>query len=60
LPEVISAIVSYKMELTIQLHAEIWLILPLVMTLVCTLIGRYRLSYLCDIPPLESLRELNS
>ncbi|WP_313042173.1 ABC transporter permease [Acinetobacter sp.] len=58
--EVISAIVSYKMELIIQLHAEIWLILPLVMTLVCTLIGRYRLSYLCDIPPLESLRELNS
>ena len=58
--EVISAIVSYKMELVIQLHAEIWLILPLVMTLVCTLIGRYRLSYLCDIPPLESLRELNS
>jgi len=23
------------------------------------LIGRYRLSYLCDIPPLQSLREIN-
>ena len=58
--EVISAIASYKMELLIQLHWEIWLILPILMTLLCALIGRYRLSYLCDIPPLESLRELNS
>ncbi len=58
--EVISAIASYKMELAVQPHWEIWLILPLLMTLLCALIGRYRLSYLCDIPPLESLRELNS
>lgn len=58
--EVISAIASYKMELLIQPHWEIWLILPVLMTLLCALIGRYRLSYLCDIPPLESLRELNS
>lgn len=58
--EVISAIASYKMELLIQPHWEIWLILPILMTLLCALIGRYRLSYLCDIPPLESLRELNS
>ena len=57
--EVISAIASYRMELPIQLHAEIWLCLPLVMTVVCAIIGRYRLSYLCDIPPLESLRSIN-
>lgn len=57
--EVISAIASYKMQMTIQWHAEIWLVLPLAMLLVCTLIGRYRLSYLCDIPPLQSLREMN-
>lgn len=57
--EVISAIASYKMNLAIQAHGEIWLILPIVMTLLCALIGRYRLSYLCDIPPLQSLREIN-
>ena len=57
--EVISAIASYKMNLVIQVHWEIWLILPILMTVVCALIGRYRLSYLCDIPPLQSLREMN-
>ena len=57
--EVISAIASYKMNLLIQTHWEIWLILPILMTVVCALIGRYRLSYLCDIPPLQSLREMN-
>lgn len=57
--EVISAIASYKMQMAIQFHLEIWLILPLSMMLVCMLIGRYRLSYLCDIPPLQSLREIN-
>ena len=57
--EVISAVASYKMNLTIQAHLEIWLILPILMTVVCALIGRYRLSYLCDIPSLQSLREMN-
>jgi len=57
--EVISAIASYKMQMAIQFHPEIWLILPLSMMLICMLIGRYRLSYLCDIPPLQSLREIN-
>ena len=42
--EVISAIASYKMQMAIQFHPEIWLILPLSMMLVCMLIGRYRLS----------------
>lgn len=57
--EVISAVASYRMELPIQPHWEIWMILPIFMTLLCALIGRYRLSYLSDIPPLQSLRELN-
>ena len=57
--EVISAIASYKMDLIIQPHWEIWLILPVLMTVVCALIGRYRLSYLSDIPALQSLREMN-
>lgn len=57
--EVIGAIASYKMQMAIQFHPEIWLILPLSMMLICMLIGRYRLSYLCDIPPLQSLREIN-
>lgn len=57
--EVISAIASYKMNMALQWHIEIWLILPLGMMLVCALIGRYRLGYLCNLPPLQSLRELN-
>ena len=59
LAEIISAIASYKMNLMMQAHWEIWLILPVLMAVLCGLIGRYRLSYLCDIPPLQSLRELN-
>ncbi len=57
--EVISAVASYRMELPIQPHWEIWLILPILMSILCAVIGRYRLSYLSDIPPLQSLRELN-
>lgn len=57
--EVISAIASHRMQMAVQWHPEIWLILPLGMMIICTLIGRYRLSYLCDIPPLQSLREMN-
>lgn len=57
--EVISAIASYKMNMAIRWHIEIWLILPIGMMLVCALIGRYRLGYLCNLPPLQSLRELN-
>ncbi|MBI1448591.1 ABC transporter permease [Acinetobacter sp. AC1-2] len=57
--EVISAIASYKMNMAIQWHVEIWMILPIGMMLVCALIGRYRLGYLCNLPPLQSLRELN-
>ena len=57
--EVISAIASQRMGLSMQLHLEIWLILPLMMMLLCALIGRYRLSYLSEIPPLQSLREMN-
>ena len=56
--EVISAIASYRMDMAIQLHWQIWLILPIVMTVLCAVIGRYRLSYLSEIPPLQSLREL--
>lgn len=57
--EVISAIACYRMGLAIQPHWEIWLVLPLAMTILCALIGRYRLSYLSDIPPLQSLKEMN-
>lgn len=57
--EIVSAIACYKMNLAIQLHWQIWLILPLAMMIICALIGRYRLIYLTDIPPLQSLREMN-
>lgn len=57
--EVISAIACYKMQLPIQLHLSLWLVLPPLMALLCGLIGRYRLGYLCELPPLQSLRELS-
>ncbi|WP_174492265.1 ABC transporter permease [Acinetobacter sp. Marseille-Q1623] len=57
--EIISAIASHRMDLQIQMHWQIWMILPILMTVICALIGRYRLSYLSDIPPLQSLREMN-
>lgn len=58
LAEVISAVVSYRMDLSLQLHLYLWLILPPSMMLLCALIGRYRLSHLCDVPVLHSLRNL--
>ncbi|WP_445115208.1 ABC transporter permease [Acinetobacter sp. WZC-1] len=57
--EGIGAVAAYRMKLELQLHWEIWVILPLVMTVLCVLIGRYRLSYLSDLPPLQSLREIS-
>ena len=57
--EVISAVVSFKMNIPLQLHWEIWLILPILMLVICSLIGYYRLRYLADISPLQSLREIN-
>lgn len=58
--EVISAVVSSRMNLNLQIHVEIWFILPIIMMLLCALIGRYRLSYLSEIPPLQSLKEMNA
>ena len=56
--EIISAIASWRMNMELQLHAEIWLILPILMTVLCALIGRYRLGYLSETPPLQSLNAL--
>lgn len=55
--EVISAIASHQLQLSIQLHLSLWLILPMVMALLCALVGRYRLVYLTRISPLKSLRD---
>lgn len=60
LAEVISAIVAYKMGITWQLHISLWLILPCTMTVICAVIGRYRLSYLAEIAPLTALRDLKN
>ncbi len=59
LAELISAIVAHQMQLDLQWHVQIWLLLPPLMAVLCALIGRYRLGYLSDLPPLQSLRELN-
>lgn len=58
--EVISWIVAYKMGMTWQLHALLWLILPLAMSIICALIGRYRLGYLADVAPLTALRDIKN
>ena len=58
--EIISWGVSYKMGITWHWHWQIWLLLPLGMSLLCALIGRYRLSYLCEIAPLTALRDLKN
>ncbi len=58
LAEVLSLILAYKMEMPWHWHVQIWLILPPMMAIVCALIGRYRLSYLCDLAPLSALRDL--
>lgn len=54
--EVIGFIASRQLHLSPQLHGWLWLVLPISMMLLCALIGRYRLSYLCEIPPLQNLR----
>lgn len=54
--EAIGFVVSHQLNLTPQLHGWLWIIVPPMMTLLCAFIGRYRLSYLCEIPPLQSLR----
>jgi putative ABC transport system permease protein len=60
LAEVMSMLISYKMGILWQWHPQIWLLLPLVMALLCGLIGRYRLSYLADIAPLTALRDVKN
>ncbi|WP_111895689.1 ABC transporter permease [Acinetobacter sp. MB5] len=55
--EVISAIASHKLQLSMQLHFGLWLSLPIGMAALSAVVGRYRLSYLTRITPLKSLRE---
>lgn len=57
--ELIDFIASHQIGLSPQLHLELWLILPVVMMLFCAVIGRYRLNYLSEIAPLQSLRHLD-
>ncbi|WLF82914.1 ABC transporter permease [Moraxella sp. ZY210820] len=57
--EIVSFIVAMRMEHSWQLHWQYWLILPIVMMLLCGLIGRYRLRKLWQIAPLLSLRNLS-
>lgn len=57
--EVVSFIVAWRIELTWQIHWLYWLLLPILMAVVCGLIGRYRLAKLWQTPPLLSLREID-
>lgn len=56
--EVVSWIVAWRMELSWQIHWPFWLLLPVLMALICGLIGRYRLKQLWQLAPLLSLRKL--
>lgn len=57
--EIIAALLAQQMNMAMQGHALIWLLLPLGMACISGLIGRYRLGYLCDLAPLKSLREFD-
>lgn len=61
--EAISYLVAWRMELKLgileQLHWQYWLYLPIFMAILCALIGRYRLRYLCEVSPLLSLRNIS-
>lgn len=57
LAEIIAALLAQRMNMSPQWHGVIWLILPISMAVISALIARYRLSYLCDLAPLKSLRE---
>lgn len=57
LAEILAALLAQRMNMTLRWHAMIWFILPISMALISALIARYRLSYLCDLAPLKSLRE---
>ncbi|MBF7682051.1 FtsX-like permease family protein [Acinetobacter sp. B5B] len=57
--ELIGFIASRQIGLSPQLHLELWLILPVIMTVLCAVIGRYRLNYLSNIAPLQSLRQID-
>lgn len=57
--EIIAALLAKQMNMAMQWHMMIWLVLPLGMAMLSGLIGRYRLGYLCDLAPLKSLREFD-
>jgi len=57
--EIIAALLAQQMNMAMQWHVLIWLLLPLGMACISGLIGRYRLGYLCDLAPLKSLREFD-
>jgi putative ABC transport system permease protein len=59
LAEVMGVILARQLGLDWRWHIEIWLILPLCMTVLCAVVGRYRLGYLADVPPQHSLKQLS-
>ncbi|TXJ08373.1 MAG: FtsX-like permease family protein [Acinetobacter sp.] len=56
--EVVSYLVAWKMQMAWVIHWQYWLILPVLMAIVCGVIGRYRLAKLWQVAPLLSLREV--
>lgn len=57
--ELVSYIVAWRMEMPWSVHYVYWLILPILMAILCGVIGRYRLTRLWKISPLSSLRSLS-
>lgn len=57
--ELVSYIVAWRMEMPWSVHYLYWLILPILMAILCGVIGRYRLTRLWKISPLSSLRSLS-
>ncbi|MEB3766235.1 ABC transporter permease [Acinetobacter sp. MD2] len=55
--ESLSAIAAYQFNLAFQLHAQIWLILPIGMLLLCILIARFHFRAIYKISPFVALRD---
>lgn len=56
--EVVSYLVAWKMDMVWTIHWQYWLVLPIVMAVLCGVIGRYRLVKLWHVAPLLSLRDM--
>ncbi|MEB3754040.1 ABC transporter permease [Acinetobacter sp. MD2(2019)] len=54
--EAMGMVVALKLDLSMQLHASIWLVLPVFMMLLCLIIARFRFRAIYQISPMIALK----